>query len=183
MHARKWRHERLFVSSSPDGLQISDKKEIFKGTKRTVGYTWLSFRICIFVLEEGNGCILAFSIGRITNINSKFAHIFRKVTATYFQRYRFDRTIIDDLADTVSTMPSASSAEEQLLTANRDTKPRWSIIEKAERSHRRVPGLRKIPLPALAIIFVIALINILVWVAVGIVLVSVVCPSNNFYQH
>ncbi|EGD87151.1 hypothetical protein H112_05681 [Trichophyton rubrum D6] len=67
-------------------------------------------------------------------------------------------------------MPSASSAEEQLLTANRDTKPRWSIIEKAERSHRRVPGLRKIPLPALAIIFVIALINILVWVAVGIVL-------------
>ncbi|EFE36007.1 uncharacterized protein ARB_04943 [Trichophyton benhamiae CBS 112371] len=67
-------------------------------------------------------------------------------------------------------MPNASSAEEQLLTANRDKKPRWSIIEKAERSHRRVPGLRKIPLPALAIIFFIALINILVWIAAGIVL-------------
>lgn len=107
----------------------------------------------------------------------------KSLKATYFQHYRFDRTIIDSIADTVSTMPNASSAEEQLLTANRDKKPRWSIIEKAERSHRRVPGLRKIPLPALAIIFFIALINILVWIAAGIVLVSVVCPSSNFYQH
>ncbi|KAM5469192.1 hypothetical protein MauCBS54593_004545 [Microsporum audouinii] len=68
-------------------------------------------------------------------------------------------------------MPSPASTEEQLLAVDGDTKrPRWAIVEKAERSHRRVPGLRKIPLPALAIILFVAFINILVWIAVGIVL-------------
>lgn len=160
------------------------RRKYLKGRKEQQDTPDSHSGLCIFVLEEGNECILAFSIGRFTNINSNFAHIFRKVTeSNLFQRFRFDRTIIDNLADTISTMPSASSAEEQLLTANSNMKSRWSIIEKAERSHRRVPGLRKIPLPALAIISFIALINILVWVAVGIVLVSVVCPSYHFYQH
>ncbi|ODH46643.1 hypothetical protein GX48_07253 [Paracoccidioides brasiliensis] len=45
-----------------------------------------------------------------------------------------------------------------------------SLLRKARRSHRRVPGLRKIPLPALAIILLIAGVNAMVWVAVGIVL-------------
>ncbi|EFQ99129.1 high-affinity nickel transporter nic1 [Nannizzia gypsea CBS 118893] len=67
-------------------------------------------------------------------------------------------------------MLSTGSTEQQLLAADGDVKPRWSFIEKAERSHRRIPGLRKIPLPALAIILFVALINILVWVAAGIVL-------------
>jgi len=37
--------------------------------------------------------------------------------------------------------------------------------------HRRVPGLRKLPLPAVAIILGLILVNVSVWVAVGIVLV------------
>ncbi|OJD16754.1 hypothetical protein AJ78_03092 [Emergomyces pasteurianus Ep9510] len=45
-----------------------------------------------------------------------------------------------------------------------------SLLRKAQKSHNRVPGLRKIPLPALGIIFLIAAVNIVVWVAAAIVL-------------
>ncbi|KNG82693.1 nickel transport protein [Aspergillus nomiae NRRL 13137] len=55
-----------------------------------------------------------------------------------------------------------------------DTKKgKWtpkSLIRHAERSHRRIPGVRKIPFPALAIILFIAFINVLVWIAAAIVL-------------
>ncbi|KAK2811092.1 hypothetical protein FQN50_002428 [Emmonsiellopsis sp. PD_5] len=47
---------------------------------------------------------------------------------------------------------------------------RQSLLRKAERSHSRVPGLRKVPLPALGIIMLIAFINVLVWIAVAVVL-------------
>ena len=40
-------------------------------------------------------------------------------------------------------------------------------------SHARTPFLRKLPLPALAIIVLLVLVNILVWGAAGIVLVRV----------
>ncbi|OAX84955.1 hypothetical protein ACJ72_00681 [Emergomyces africanus] len=45
-----------------------------------------------------------------------------------------------------------------------------SLLRKAKKSHNRVPGLRKIPLPALGIILLIAAVNIVVWVAAAIVL-------------
>ncbi|KAK2734219.1 hypothetical protein FQN57_001740 [Myotisia sp. PD_48] len=47
---------------------------------------------------------------------------------------------------------------------------KWVIIRKAEESHRRVPGLRRIPFAALGIILLVAAVNVVVWVAVGIVL-------------
>lgn len=46
-----------------------------------------------------------------------------------------------------------------------------SLLRRAERSHRRLPVLRKIPLPAIGIILLIAAINVVVWVVAGIVLV------------
>ncbi|KAL2368212.1 hypothetical protein RJ035_002274 [Blastomyces gilchristii] len=45
-----------------------------------------------------------------------------------------------------------------------------SLLCKAKRSHNRVPGLRRIPLPALGIILLVAVVNAVVWAAAGIVL-------------
>ncbi|KAK0660620.1 High-affinity nickel transport protein nic1 [Lasiodiplodia hormozganensis] len=45
-----------------------------------------------------------------------------------------------------------------------------NVSKKAEMYHGRVPYLRRLPFPALAIIILIALVNAAVWVAVGIVL-------------
>ena len=53
------------------------------------------------------------------------------------------------------------------------------LVRRAERSHRRIPGLRKIPLRAIGIILFIAFLNVVVWVAAAIVLVCVV----PFYTH
>ena len=47
-----------------------------------------------------------------------------------------------------------------------------ALVRKAEVTHSAVPGLRKIPLRALGIILLIAIVNAVVWVAAGIVLVS-----------
>ncbi|KAM0090689.1 hypothetical protein ACP6JD_005948 [Aspergillus fumigatus] len=55
-----------------------------------------------------------------------------------------------------------------------ETKSKWtaeSLLRRAERSHRRLPGIRKIPLPAIAIILFVAFINVVVWIAAAIVLV------------
>ena len=49
------------------------------------------------------------------------------------------------------------------------TKP---LLQRVEASVNRVPGLRRVPLPAIGIILLIALLNAAVWVAVAIVLVS-----------
>ncbi|CEJ61093.1 Putative High-affinity nickel transport protein [Penicillium brasilianum] len=54
-----------------------------------------------------------------------------------------------------------------------DGERKWSmspLIQKAERQHRRLPGIRKIPIRAIAIILFIAFINIVVWIAAAIVL-------------
>ena len=45
------------------------------------------------------------------------------------------------------------------------------INRQAIACHRRISGLRKLPLPAVGIIVGLAIANALVWVAVGIVLV------------
>ncbi|CAG8073816.1 unnamed protein product [Penicillium nalgiovense] len=50
---------------------------------------------------------------------------------------------------------------------------RWSLqplLRHAERSHSRMPGIQKIPLRAILIIALIAILNIIVWVAAAIVL-------------
>lgn len=47
----------------------------------------------------------------------------------------------------------------------------WS--NKASGYHSRVPYLNKLPFPALAIIVTLIVVNVLVWVAVGVVLVHV----------
>lgn len=50
-----------------------------------------------------------------------------------------------------------------------------SLLRRAERSHRRLPGIRKIPLPAIGIILLIAAVNVVVWVVAGVVLVGLFC--------
>ena len=53
-------------------------------------------------------------------------------------------------------------------------KGKWTLktfIRRVERSHSRVPGLRKVPFRALGIIAFIAFLNVVVWIAAGIVLV------------
>lgn len=66
--------------------------------------------------------------------------------------------------DTVDAASIDSNSSESRLR-------KWEIVRKAEKTHSRVSGLRKIPLPAIGIILLVALVNVLVWVAVGIVLV------------
>lgn len=63
-------------------------------------------------------------------------------------------------------------------TGNNDTKApnrismfRRNFIRRAERYHARIPAIKKIPLSAIGIISLIALINMLVWAVCGVVLV------------
>jgi high-affinity nickel-transport protein len=50
---------------------------------------------------------------------------------------------------------------------------RRNFIRRAERIHAQIPAIKKIPLSAIGIISLIALINMLVWAVCGVVLV---CP-------
>ncbi|KAJ5889054.1 hypothetical protein N7495_009095 [Penicillium taxi] len=75
------------------------------------------------------------------------------------------------LSDHISVEGLESSGLE-----NEQIQRKWSLqplLRHAERSHSRIPGIRKIPLRALAIILFIAFVNIAVWVAAAIVLVCV----------
>ena len=45
------------------------------------------------------------------------------------------------------------------------------VSSRAVAYHNRTPGLRKLPLPAIAIILAVALANAAAWVAIGVVLV------------
>ncbi|KAL4878999.1 high-affinity nickel-transport protein-domain-containing protein [Aspergillus karnatakaensis] len=50
---------------------------------------------------------------------------------------------------------------------------KWStkaLIRHAERSHSRMPGIRKVPLRSIAVILLVALVNVVVWIGVAIVL-------------
>ncbi|KAJ5988356.1 Nickel/cobalt transporter high-affinity [Penicillium waksmanii] len=54
-----------------------------------------------------------------------------------------------------------------------DSDRKWSLqplLRHAERSHQKMPGIRKIPLRAIGIILFIALLNAIVWIAAAIVL-------------
>ncbi|KAL4910260.1 high-affinity nickel-transport protein-domain-containing protein [Aspergillus multicolor] len=45
-----------------------------------------------------------------------------------------------------------------------------ALLRHAERSHSRLPGIRKVPLRSIAVILLVAVVNVVVWVAVAIVL-------------
>lgn len=58
---------------------------------------------------------------------------------------------------------------------NQSDDKKWStansLIRRAEHSHSRLPGIRKIPLRSIGVILLVALVNVLVWIAVAVVLV------------
>lgn len=56
------------------------------------------------------------------------------------------------------------------LTEERHTLYR-TLTAKATEYHDKVPGIRKLPFPAVAIIVMLIVVNICVWIAAGIVLV------------
>lgn len=67
-----------------------------------------------------------------------------------------------------------SAIDELVETHRPDGDRKWSLqplIRHAERSHSRMPGIKRIPLRAIGIIFFIALLNVVVWIAAAIVLV------------
>jgi len=67
-----------------------------------------------------------------------------------------------------------------------DSDRKWSLqplLRSAERSHSKMPGIRKIPLRAIGIIAFIALLNIIVWVAAGIVLVCFLRWQWDFFAN
>ena len=70
-------------------------------------------------------------------------------------------------------MEASPLVQEQHTTE--DSTLRTSFSKKAALYHERIPGLKRLPLPVVAIILSIGVANILVWVVVGIVLVS---PPN-----
>lgn len=74
-----------------------------------------------------------------------------------------------------STPPSPNPSHVSEGNGQTDVaRTKWNIkkfVRQAERSHRRLPGLKKVPLPAIAIILFIAFINVVVWIAAAIVLV------------
>lgn len=68
----------------------------------------------------------------------------------------------------------ASVVDEPVETHSPDGDRKWSLqplIRHAERSHGRMPGIRRIPLRAIGIILFIAFLNVVVWIAAAIVLV------------
>ncbi|OQE20367.1 hypothetical protein PENSTE_c013G01212 [Penicillium steckii] len=69
----------------------------------------------------------------------------------------------------MSSIMDDAPADSRSLDGDR----KWSLqplLRKAERSHQKMPGIRKIPLRAIAIILFIALLNAIVWIAAAIVL-------------
>lgn len=46
-----------------------------------------------------------------------------------------------------------------------------NVSQKASTYHSRIPYLRRLPFPAIAIIVTLIVVNLLVWAAVGVVLV------------
>lgn len=71
----------------------------------------------------------------------------------------------------MASLDSDSPADTQSPVSDR----KWSLkplLRRAERSHRRMPGFRKIPLRAIVTILFIAFLNAVVWIAAAIVLVG-----------
>ncbi|KAL3439575.1 high-affinity nickel-transport protein-domain-containing protein [Aspergillus tetrazonus] len=69
-------------------------------------------------------------------------------------------------------MSTSPPADPPVIESDLDDK-KWiakSLIRHAERSHSRLPGIRKVPLRSIAVILLVAFVNVVVWVAVAIVL-------------
>lgn len=70
--------------------------------------------------------------------------------------------------------PSPDPVDSTVNDNDTPGRSRWTakaLVRQAEKSHRRLPGIRKIPLPAIGIILFIAFLNVVVWIAAAIVLV------------
>lgn len=50
------------------------------------------------------------------------------------------------------------------------------LLRRAERMHLRMKGIRQVPLPAIGVILLIMVINLIIWAVAGIVLVSFHAP-------
>ncbi|KAL2813977.1 hypothetical protein BJX63DRAFT_420979 [Aspergillus granulosus] len=75
------------------------------------------------------------------------------------------------MRDSDSFPPPGTPAVESQHDETDDKK--WStksLIRHAERSHSRLPGIRKVPIRSIGVILLVALVNVVVWVAVAIVL-------------
>ena len=68
----------------------------------------------------------------------------------------------------------ANSQPASLHTSDRDNNPSFlrNVKAKASHYHAHIPYLQKLPFPAIAIIVTLIVVNLLVWAAVGIVLVQ-----------
>ena len=77
--------------------------------------------------------------------------------------------------DGAPEVPSRESRTAPVTTAGRNGRAKLllskEILKQIESSHGRIPGIKKVPLPAIGIIAIVALINVIVWVVVGVLLV------------
>lgn len=84
-----------------------------------------------------------------------------------------DSAILESTADATAHSPHSHSHSHS--SADKKWTPH-ALIRHAERSHRRLPGIRKVPLRAIAAILFVALMNVVVWIAAAILLVGGTCP-------
>ncbi|CEL01046.1 Putative High-affinity nickel transport protein [Aspergillus calidoustus] len=68
------------------------------------------------------------------------------------------------------SLPPPSPTESQHEETDDKKWSTKSLIRHAERSHSRLPGIRKVPIRSIGVILLVALVNVVVWVAVAIVL-------------
>ena len=84
------------------------------------------------------------------------------------------------MRDSSPPEPVITSVDNDSSDGSNHVEKKWNpkvLIQRAEQSHSRLPFIRKIPFRALAIIFFIAFLNVLVWIAAAIVLVSIASHS------
>lgn len=80
---------------------------------------------------------------------------------------------------TVSFLEFYPAMEERPLTIGRSS-PRSKLIDKAAFYHHRIPLLKTLPFNAVFVIVFLIFVNIIIWIAVGIVLVSKVILYRSF---
>lgn len=72
------------------------------------------------------------------------------------------------------SQPAVEDTVEDSSNSKKWTLKTREILHRVERSHDRIPVLRKIPLRAIGIILFIAFLNVIVWIAAAIMLVRFV---------
>jgi hypothetical protein len=82
-----------------------------------------------------------------------------------------DITLTFNHVPTMEPSPNAHG-HPQPLFADERIPMKKRVSDKAAEYHQFIPGIRKLPLPVFGIILIIAVVNALVWVGVGVVLVS-----------